>query len=81
MACAALTRIVSVDATVGEPFQNTAMSSVSSPGVSSAIFAAISPVVYICASPGASTSPACANVLPYPSSQRIIQSCSPLVSV
>ena len=43
MACAALTRIVSVEATVGEPFQNTAMSSVSRPGVSRQMLAAISP--------------------------------------
>ena len=33
------------------------MSSVSRPGVSSAMFAAISPVVYICAMPGESSRP------------------------
>ncbi len=49
---AALTRIVWVDAMVGLPPQNTAMSRVSRPGVSRQIWAAISPVVYIWAMPG-----------------------------
>ena len=57
MASAALTRMVRVDAIVGRPFQNTRMSSVSRPGVSRHSPAAISPVVYICATPGASRSP------------------------
>ena len=52
MAIAALTRMVCVDAMVGLPPQNTAMSSVSRPGVSRHSCAAISPVVYICAMPG-----------------------------
>ncbi len=43
--------------------------------------AAISPVVYICAMPGASSSPAAAKSAPYCSSQVISQSCSPVVSM
>ena len=82
MDSAAFTRMVAVDATVGTPFQNTSMSSVSSPGsVSRAICAAISPVAYIWATPGESSSPAAANSAPYFSSHWITQSCSPVVSV
>ena len=78
---AALTRIVRVEAMVGLPPQNTAMSSVSRPGVSRHSWAAISPVVYICAMPGDSSRPAAAKSAPYLSSQVISQSCSPVVSV
>ena len=81
MEVAALTRMVCVDAMVGLPPQNTAMSSVSRPGVSRQICAAISPVVYICARPGESSRPALANFSPYCSSSVISQSCSPVVSV
>ena len=81
MDVAALTRMVCVDAIVGLPPQNTAMSSVSSPGVSRHSCAAISPVVYMCARPGDSSRPAAANWAPYCSSSVISQSCSPVVSV
>ena len=50
------------------------------PGLLQAISAAISPVVYICATPGASSRPAAAKSAPYCSSQVITQSCSPVVS-
>ncbi len=49
---AALYRMVWVEAIVGLPPQNTAMSRVSRPGCSRHSSAAISPVVYICAMPG-----------------------------
>jgi hypothetical protein len=42
---------------VGVPFQKTRMSSVSTPGFSRQSWAAISPVVYIWATPGASSRP------------------------
>jgi hypothetical protein len=73
--------MVAVDATVGTPFQNTVMSSVSMPGVSRAIWAAISPVVYIWATPGASSRPREAISAPYFSSASMSQSCSPVESV
>jgi hypothetical protein len=82
LASAAFTRMVAVDASVGAPFQKTSMSSVWRPGsCSRAIWAAISPVVYIWATPGDRTRPALANSCPYFSSHSIIQSCSPVVSV
>ncbi len=73
--------MVSVEATVGLPPQNTAMSRVSRPGFSRQSWAAISPVVYICAMPGESSRPFCGEVAPYSSSQVISQSCSPVVSM
>ena len=65
---------------VGLPPQNTAMSKVSRPGRSRQSSAAISPVVYICATPGARSRPAAAKSDPYFSSQVMSQSCSPVVS-
>src|SRR5258708_39556667 len=53
-----MVKIVCVEAYVGNPFHSTRMSSVSRPGVSRHTFAAISPVVYICATLGASSNPA-----------------------
>jgi hypothetical protein len=73
--------MVWVDAMVGLPPQNTAMSSVSRPGVSRHSCAAISPVVYICARPGDSSRPALAKAAPYSCSSVMSQSCSPVVSV
>ena len=72
--------MVRVEATVGVPFQKTRMSSVSTPGFSRQSWAAISPVVYIWAMPGASSRPFSAIRWPYSSSQTISQSCSPVVS-
>ena len=77
---AALNKMVWVEAMVGLPPQKTAMSKVSRPGVSRATSAAISPVVYICATPGASSMPAAAKSAPYFSSHVMTQSCSPVVS-
>ena len=70
-----------MEAIVGLPPQNTAMSRVSRPGFSRQSCAAISPVVYICAMPGERSRPAAAKSAPYCSSQVISQSCSPVVSM
>jgi hypothetical protein len=75
-----MVKMVWVDAYVGNPFHSTRMSRVSRPGVSRQMFAAISPVVYICATPGERSSPSAMNLSLHLLCASSIQSCSPVVS-